>query len=390
MMTKESIKLSQHMKPKRIAIIAGQLVVGGAEQQLYLWLSHLDRDRFQPVVLTLHPNKGDHWEPIIESLGIPLLRIHQRRLRLIRLLDITRVLFHYHPHLIHGWHLFASPYAGMTAKILGARSLGGVRGSYSPFASKSLEALLTLATVDGIVVNSETTARQIRTFCKWKKQRIFSVQNAVQIANTNRDKIRQELSQKYDLPLEQSWIGSLGRLDTDKNFDLIIKALANIRRVRSDFHFLLIGDGPERARLEELAADLKIKDLITFTGEIPGANAWLKALDIFCFASLNEGQPNVVMEASMSGVPIVAWRVPFIEELLEDDVSALLVDARNLGGFEDAILKLLTSRQLRNKIGRHGRACMQTRFPITRYIEQMTSVYEEILEIEESSIPSRL
>jgi len=53
--------------PTNIAIIAGQLVVGGAERQLYLWLANLDRERFNPIVLTLHPGYGDYWEKPVEA-----------------------------------------------------------------------------------------------------------------------------------------------------------------------------------------------------------------------------------------------------------------------------------------------------------------------------------
>ena len=53
-----------------VVIIAGQLVVGGAERQLYLWLANLDRNRFDPIVLTLHPGHGEFWEDPIRELGI--------------------------------------------------------------------------------------------------------------------------------------------------------------------------------------------------------------------------------------------------------------------------------------------------------------------------------
>ena len=74
-----------------LAIIAGQLVVGGAERQLYLWLSHIDRAKFSPIVLTLHPGYGDYWEDPIESLGIPLIRIPRRRNRVLRAFNIVNV-----------------------------------------------------------------------------------------------------------------------------------------------------------------------------------------------------------------------------------------------------------------------------------------------------------
>jgi len=84
------------------------------------------------------------------------------------------------------------------------------------------------------------------------------------------------------------WIGSLGRLDPDKRFDMILKTLALLKKDVKYFRFILIGDGPERTHLERMTDTLGITQNVTFAGEIPGARAWLSALDIFCFASVDE------------------------------------------------------------------------------------------------------
>jgi glycosyltransferase involved in cell wall biosynthesis len=366
----------------KIAIIAGQLVVGGAERQLFLWLSNLDRARFQPVVVTLHPGYGDHWEKRIEALGIPVLHIPRGSCRLVRLLDIVRALRPYRPQLIHGWHTFSSPYAGAAAKLLGARSLGGVRGSFSTFLSAPLVARLTLYLVDGIVANSNTTAIQLRAARKREKQVIFSVQNALDAQVADRATMRQELSQKFGFSPAGIWIGSLGRLDPKKQFDMILRVLALLRKDRKDFHFLLIGDGPEKASLENMAEVLGIAEYITFAGEVPGASAWLGALDIFCFTSLDEGLPNAVMEAAAAGVPVVAWRLPFVEELLNDGKMALLVEPEDINQFKDALLKLFLSPDLRIIMGQAGRDHILKEFNLDRYVQRMTSVYEHLLGIQ--------
>src|SRR5262249_40076638 len=138
----------------QIAIVAGQLVVGGAERQLYLWLSNLDRKRFEPVVVTMQPEPGDYWEEPIRQLGIPLLRVARRANRIARLLKIASALRSYAPELVHAWHLHASPYAGAAAKLLGAKaSLGSLRGSFASFQESRFQAKLALWLVDALIVN---------------------------------------------------------------------------------------------------------------------------------------------------------------------------------------------------------------------------------------------
>ena len=362
-----------------VAIIAGQLVVGGAERQLYLWLSHLDRERFDPVVLTLHPGHDDCWEKPIEALGIPLIGVPRRRNRIARLMDVIRGLRPYQPRLIHGWHLFASSYAGVTAKLLGARSLGSLRGSYRVFRGSPPLAGATLSLLDAILANSHSAGDQLSEMSRHGGQRVYTVQNAVEEHKYDRLAVRTELMQRFGLSHTSTWIGSMGRLDAAKRFDITLNTLALLLKRSGDFHLLMIGDGPERARLESLAEALGIAGHVTFAGEVPGAAAWLGALDIFCFTSLDEGLPNAVMEAAVAGLPIVAWRLPFIEEILEKDETALLVEPEDLVGLGDALLGLAKSPELRAKLGQAARNHVLERFSVERFVNRMTSVYEDLL-----------
>lgn len=365
--------------PARVVILAGQLVVGGAERQLYLWLSNMDRRIFQPIVLTLHPNQGDFWEMPIEALGIPLIRIPSSRFPLVRLARIIESIQPHQPQLIHGWHLFTSPYAGLAAKFLGACSVGSIRGSFNSISQPSLEAILTPFLVDVLLVNSSTVARQIESREK-KQRRVVAVPNAVESSVADRLVIRQQMIDRYHLPTDQVWIGSVGRLATGKGFDTLLKILRMVKDHGQGFHFLLIGDGPERFRLEMLTQELSLSDSVTFTGELPGAAAWMPALDIFAFASLDEGLPNVVMEAAVAGVPVVAWKLPFVEELLHDgSAGGLVALAGGMDGFKASLLELMQSSALRARIGQAGKQHMLEGFGIISYTERMTRLYKSLL-----------
>ncbi|NOG76241.1 MAG: glycosyltransferase [Chloroflexi bacterium] len=369
------------MESKSVAIIAGQLVIGGAEHQLYLWLSNLDRKRFSPVVITLHPGYNDYWEKEIETLEIPIIYIEHRRFPIMRLLDIISALRPYKPKLIHGWHTFASPYAGLVAKFLGAKSLGGLRDSYRIFWQNSALAYLTLWLTDFLLVNSNSASDNLHDLSGISREKMYVVQNAVEqkIENT-RLKVREELNRSFGLSLEKIWIGSLGRLVPKKRYDLLLEIIALLYKEFNEFHFLIIGDGPERSRLERLAVALGISDILTFVGEIPEASYLLKALDIFCFASLDEGLPNVIMEAAIAGVPVVTWRLPYIVELLEPDSEALLIEPRSLCEFKDTLTTLVQFEEVRKKIGNAGRDRMLKDFSVDRYVKNMTKVYEDLLD----------
>jgi len=360
-----------------IAIIAGQLVVGGAERQLYLWLSNLDREKYNPIVITLHPGHNDYWEKPIEDLGIPLFRINQRANRLGRFLEILRVIRGFSPDLIHGWHLFSSPYAGLAAKCVKAKSLGGVRSNFELTRDK-LESKLTMLMCDGLVVNSRSSFEYLKRFWHRSKPRLYVVQNALDVEFLDREQSRLHLSSKYDIPQNKIWVGTMGRMYPSKKFDQLLLVLCKLQRDYNDFHLIMIGDGPERVKLEHLANDYDLGSKITFTGEVPNASKWLKALDIFAFTSVTEGLPNVIMEASAAGVPIVAWKLPFIEEVVTNEYTASLVECGDIEGMKVAIEKLVNSPGLYARLSRTTQEHTKSTFSLKKYINNMSAVYDSL------------
>jgi len=366
--------------PKPVAIIAGQLVVGGAERQLYLWLSHLDRNKYKPVVLTLHPGHNDYWEKPIEELGIPLLRVPQKTNRLQRLMEIVKLLRPFKPELVHGWHFFASAYAGLAARILGAACVGGIRSSYSAD-QKNLESFLVHHFCDVVVANSNTAAGAYRSSLGKRDQAVFTVPNAIVDSFRNRDTVREELSTRYDLPGDKLWICSIGRMDPLKRFDLLLEMAERLRTSHNKFHFILIGNGPEKNRLENLSESLSVQERVTFLGEVPNAANWMKGMDIFCFPSTSEGLPNVIMEAAAAGLPVVAWKLPFVEELLPDKSMSLLSNPGDLDSMLKHLSDLIYSPSLRENIGRAAQEQVIQNFSVERFVKEMSSVYDSVLEM---------
>lgn len=365
--------------PKSVVIIAGQLVVGGAERQLYLWLSHLDRNKYKPVVLTLHPGHNDHWEKPIEELGIPLFRVPQKPMRWMRLIEIIKIVKTLKPDLIQGWHLFASPYAGLAAKVMNCCSLGGFRDSYNIFTKSGQIGKLAVRLTDSLLVNSKTTAEKIQSVYPQRSDRIFSVQNAVIDEFLERSKAREKLIKEFKLDSQKTWVGSMGRLDSKKRFDLLLQVISKIDD--DSFQCILIGDGPEMQKLVDLSSALGIAHKVIFTGEIPNAASYLKAMDIFIFSSLDEGLPNVILEAGAAGLPIITWDLPFYREVLPDNSMSLLSNPGDLDSMLKDLSDLINSPSLRENIGRAAHEHIIQNFSVERFVKEMTSVYDSVLEM---------
>ena len=366
--------------PTNIAIIAGQLVVGGAEKQLYLWLANLDRESFNPIVLTLHPGYGDYWEKPVEDLGIPLFRINHRKNRFSRLREIRRTLQPFQPQLVHGWHLFSGAYASLVAPRFKAKSLVGIRSSFESI-QNSLELRIAERFADAFITNSESAAARIKSE-KPSVRQVYVVPNAVIVDFEAREAVRERLTQELDLRPDTLWLIAIGRMEQLKHFDELLEVAASLREKHCNFQLILIGGGAEESYLKQLSQQLRLEDYVRITGEIPNDNRWLKGFDIFCMPSVSEGLPNVVMEAAAAGLPIVTWQLPFYEELLTPEETALMAAPGDRAGFEQAVLKLINDQSLREELGAAAQAQITEKFSLDRYIQNMTRVYEMMLQFD--------
>jgi glycosyltransferase involved in cell wall biosynthesis len=137
---------------------------------------------------------------------------------------------------------------------------------------------------------------------------------------------------------------SIGRLAQEKNWETLLRAAATVYRNCSDMRVVLIGDGPDKAALQEMAAELGIAERVTFTGELPFSQvpSYLKAADLFGFASVTETQGLVTMEAMSAGLPVVAVYGSGTRDIVDNGEQGFLVpnDAEALAA---SITKLLES-----------------------------------------------
>ena len=148
---------------------------------------------------------------------------------------------------------------------------------------------------------------------------------------------------------------TVGHLGGQKNQAVTIRAFAKV--APADWALWIVGDGPEKARLEELSTSLGISDRIIFMGAVTNVYAVLQQAKIFLSASRSEGFPNALAEAMAFGCACVAYDCPTgPAELIDSDQSGLLVELDDRNEFERALEKLIESDGLRTQIGKAARA----------------------------------
>lgn len=364
---------------RRVAIIAGQLVVGGAERQLYLWLANMDRERFDPMVITLASRTADYWDEPVRALGIPLVRDTHSGNPGARLISLVRILREWRPELIHGWHLFAGAYAAAAARLLGVVGVSSLRSSAATFQSEYWSSWLSERLAHAMLINSKLAASQLAQSGRCLGQRVFVVQNGVEMPVLSHSEARQQVALALRLNSDTVWIGMMARMVPGKGFEPLLDLVAELRADGQPIGAVLIGDGSIRADLEARVDRLGIRDAVRFAGEVPDARDWIGALDLYCCLSVGEGMPNVLLEAAAAGVAIVGWRAAFAEEVLGPTAGAGLVPDGDTRALSQMVQRLIANPDDRQVLGQRGRDRVGVEFGIPQCVDGLTAMYEALL-----------
>ena len=148
------------------------------------------------------------------------------------------------------------------------------------------------------------------------------------------------LRAKLGIAPHKSVILIVGRLSREKDHLTLLEAVARLAPALNP-HLLVVGEGPERPRIEERIRGLNLTGSVTLTGQQESAEPYYGIAQIAVLSSLSEGSPNALLEAMAAGVPVVATRVGGIPEIATDQESALLVEPGDVAGMSAALANLL-------------------------------------------------
>jgi glycosyltransferase involved in cell wall biosynthesis len=171
---------------------------------------------------------------------------------------------------------------------------------------------------------------------------------------------------------------AVGQLAERKGFANLVAACDVVRNHGHHFVCRIIGDGPQRANLEELIAALSVGDTVTLEGALPHeavVDHYRQASMVVlpCVRTADgdvDGIPNVLVEAMAFGIPVVSSDLPALRELITNGVDGLLVPEGDVGRLADAIQRLLDEPQLRDRLGAEARRTAVERFDVAKNVHR--------------------
>ncbi|MEX2025860.1 MAG: glycosyltransferase family 4 protein, partial [Pirellulaceae bacterium] len=183
------------------------------------------------------------------------------------------------------------------------------------------------------------------------------------------------------IPAGAMVVGSVGRLVEVKRHDLLLRAFAALHAAKQSVNIwlLLVGDGPERQRLESLAASLGISARTVFAGYQSQPQQFFQAMDLFALTSRHEGLPLVLLEAWASGLAVVASAVGGIPQTVIHGVTGFLFESGNQTALTETLEGLLDSPSWISRLGRQGRTEVERRYSLRRMADDYEADYRSLL-----------
>ncbi len=355
---------------------------GGVEQTRLMLARHLDHDRYEQRLICL-----DHFGGLPAELvaaGCPVERIGngQSIFGAAAYRDALRVIRDWRPDIIHGAVYEGVAVAavagnlGRVPVVLGEETSDPVERSTAGHALYRLLAGMT----DHMVAVSPSVLHYLTHTIRLPDAKVTLVNNGAEAPTpTVQGRVR-AIRDQFGINEKSFVVGTVGRLvDGDKRVSDLIRAITELREVCADPRLLVVGEGKDAQHLHKLAGALGVSGQVHFCGYQPDPSDWYRVMDVFALASAHEAFGLVLVEAMLAGLPVVATRVGGIPSVVQDGVTALLIDPLCPPALATALLSLQRNPELRREMGVKGAARARAKFGARRYVDAVDALYTRCL-----------
>jgi L-malate glycosyltransferase len=235
-----------------------------------------------------------------------------------------------------------------------------------------------LTTFDGAIVAVSHELRDYMIDSRFARDKVGVIHNGIDPGPLPTEGDRRRARRNLGLASDAFVVATVARLDPVKDLLTLLEAFAEVRRRTPRAQLLIVGDGPERARLEERARRSDLAAAVRITGFRPDVRALLPAADAYVSSSISEGISITILEAMAAGVPVIATAVGGTPEILADG-SGVLVPSRSPAQIADAVLALAHDERRRTSLAAAGRLRLETSFTIDRMVEDYARAYRRLI-----------
>jgi glycosyltransferase involved in cell wall biosynthesis len=363
-------------RPARVLQVALSLVPGGTER-LVIEIAKRLAPSF-PMAVCLLDEPGA-WAAELAGRGIPVAALFRAPgFRPSLALRIARVAAAHRADIIHCHQYSPFVYGALAALVRpGTRVVFTEHGRLSdaPASFKRRLANRIVAHLPASIFAVSFDLRRHMIAEGFPAPRVGVIWNGIDPGPPPGERDRVEARCLLGIGAERLVVGTVARLDPVKDLPSLVFAFAALRRARPEALLAIVGDGPERPKIEAAAREAEVAADVLFTGQRADVRRILPAFDLFVNSSVSEGISLTILEAMAACLPVVATRVGGTPEVVKDGETGVLVPARDRASLGQALLDLAGAPKRARELGRAGRARVEKAFSIDRMVADYARVY---------------
>ncbi len=360
----------------RIAYVIPTLDQSGAERQLTLLATSLPRDKYDIRVIALQ--RGGPYLKVLQDASIDVRVLGKRfRCDLLTLFRLRRELRGFQPHIVQSFLFAANSYVRLpgvtpstTKIVVSERCVDSWKSGWQLNIDRRQ-----IPRTHALTANSQSVA-DFYVGVGVPRDLITVIPNALPKAVSSYSK--QQAREILGLKEEHRVIGFVGRFAPQKRLQDVVWAFQLLHQLVDNARLVLIGDGPERDALSDLATSFGCRDRIIFAGHREDAAPLMTAFDAFALGSEFEGMSNSLMEAMSIGLPCIVSDIAPNRELIIDDVTGLLFPLGKSPDLAKLCAKVLTDADLANRLGEAAREHVATQHTLEKTVAAHEDLYQRL------------
>jgi glycosyltransferase involved in cell wall biosynthesis len=362
----------------RILHIIPTLDQSGAEKQLTLLACALKQAGHDIHVCCL--THGGPYEAQLKQAHVPVHCIGKRsKLDLPAYFRLKKYIQQLQPDIVHTWLFAANAYGRQAAIACNVPRIFACERCVDPWKSwyhGVIDRHLAKRT-EKIVTNSHGVV-EFYASRGLPVEKFAVIPNGVEVPHSAQSVINREtFLAAHEIPANARVILAVNRLWPQKRVKDLIWALDLLQCVLDNVYLVILGDGPQRWRLERYSRQVTLDNRVRFLGTQANVADWLQVAACFWLGSEYEGQSNALMEAMSAGVPVVATNIAGNRDLVIPNATGFLVQVGDRAGIAAKTREILENTELAQQLGQAARIRMQETFSI----EKMVAGYLELYRI---------
>jgi glycosyltransferase involved in cell wall biosynthesis len=364
--------------PTRLLWLIDSLTVGGAENLVIPFERAIDRSRIELSICCLATIEGNAIEEQLRRGRAPLVNLGARSLRdvgafrrLLRFVREQRI------DVIHAHLTYAAIWAAVVSRITGIPSVATLHVAPPALGRAGIRDRLMRFVLNRwsrrVVAVSDALRERYLEGGGIDPQKVVTVYNGIEVERFQHDVNREALRQEFNLPANARVVVTVSVLRPGKGIDVLLRAAVLV----PDAYFLIVGDGPLRAKWEALARAVGVAERVRWAGYRRDVDVILPCCDLFVLPSLEDAFPTVLLEAMASGLPVIASAVGGIPEIVTPDVTGLLVAPGDPQSLAASIADLLNDATRSARMRRCAQRIAEQRFSTQAWIGRLEQLYSE-------------